>query len=229
MSFNLEEMVKIQNSTGGLLQRKARTMISLRLAELVPRVFLARSLPEKEYQKAMLNLVNIYTGLRNEARQYGARNHGHPSWASAAACESWLHSIMMGDENVAIVEEKVFDLISRPYKSKIKKSAAASIACSLAWKFLTEYERRSSWIKYAIHEVAKLLQEKSGGTAPSAQDIALTLMQAIHYIDYHSDAMNAHRRAIEAQINSWGSGTHFNLRRKDDYLDDAPYLEKFSK
>lgn len=230
MSFNLEEILKIEESTNGLFKQKSRTTISQRLSELVPKVFLARSLPEKEGQEAFIKLANTYTALRHDALESGARNSGHPLWASAAACESWIQSILMGDDDLAVIEGKVFDLICRPYKSKIRKSAAALIARDLSWQYFTKYKSASSWMIFANQEVTKLLQKECGATIPAAQDIALILKQAIHYIEYQSDAMIAHIEAMEAYRKAAESGIRLNFGGEiADYMNDSTYLGKFSK
>ena len=58
---------------------------------------------EEERDKALTQLMHEYQEQRHQALQAGASGFGDPSWASAAACEGWIHVQSMGedDERVA--------------------------------------------------------------------------------------------------------------------------------
>ena len=49
-----------------------------------------------------------------EAMRRGAHSYGHPSWAAAAACESWIQALAMEDpEDLPGVESLIAELASR--------------------------------------------------------------------------------------------------------------------
>ena len=54
-------------------------------------------------------LVNEATSARHSALQKGAQSHGHPLWASAAVCESWLHELVGGTEDSVFRVEAIID------------------------------------------------------------------------------------------------------------------------
>ena len=105
MSFNEEELLKIEKATSGILKKKARTFISNALSSLRPHVNKAVAKEEPEREEMLKALVNQATGLRQEAVRQGARSHSSPEWAAAAACESWLHELLLGNkEHLSCVE-----------------------------------------------------------------------------------------------------------------------------
>jgi len=105
MSFNEEELLKIEKATSGILKKKARTFISNALSSLRPHVNKAVAKEEPEREEMLKALVNQATGLRQEAVRQGARSHSSPEWAAAAACESWLHELLLGNkEHISCVE-----------------------------------------------------------------------------------------------------------------------------
>jgi hypothetical protein len=65
---------------------------------------------------------------------------------------------------------------------------------------------------------------------PTTQDVALILKQAMHYIQNQSAAIIYHIEAMEEYRQAAESGTLLNFGEDiADYMDDAPYLMKFSK
>ncbi|WP_158683975.1 hypothetical protein [Pseudoalteromonas sp. T1lg10] len=229
MNSNLEEIVKIEKATDGLFKKSARIAISQMLARLVPKVLLASALTDKESKVMLLDLANTYQDLRHQAFESGARNSSHPLWASAAVCESWVQAMLVGDKDLCAIEERVFYLINRPYKSKVRKSSAALIARGLAWENFTEYTSPGSWMRFALKEIDEQFSKQCPGMTPSEQDIALILKQAIHYVQFQSDAIQSHLHSMETYSTARKSGLHLNLSSAiSDYMNDAPYLEKFS-
>lgn len=114
MSFNEDELKKIQSKTSGWFKASARTAISRAISSYMPRVEAAKLLPEPEMKKALLVLVNQATKERHNALQGGANSYSNPSWAAAATVESWLHELMGGDpEGIKEVEAVIREMHSR--------------------------------------------------------------------------------------------------------------------
>ena len=105
MSFNEGELRKIEIATSGWLKKKARAAITQSIRAWRPRIEKAKLLPETQRKGELKGLVNEATAARNRALQNGANSHGHPEWAAAAVCESWLHELLGGSaESIARVE-----------------------------------------------------------------------------------------------------------------------------
>lgn len=114
MGFNEEELLKIEKATSGIFKKKARTFISNALSSLRPYVNEAIIKEETERKKMLKALVIQATALRQEALRQGARSHDHPEWAAAAACESWLHELLLGNnESIFRVENIIRRLEQR--------------------------------------------------------------------------------------------------------------------
>lgn len=114
MSFNEDELKKIQSKTSGWFKAEARTAISRAISSYKPKIEVAKLLPESERKKALLVLVNQATKERQNALQGGANSYSNPSWAAAATVESWLHELMGGDEaGISKVEAVVSELHTR--------------------------------------------------------------------------------------------------------------------
>lgn len=105
MSFNEEELKKIENATSGWFKKSARLEISQAISEWRPRIETAKQLPEDQRDAALKQLVNEATEARHRALQKGANSHGHPEWAATATCESWLRDWIGGTaDSIARVE-----------------------------------------------------------------------------------------------------------------------------
>ena len=114
MSFNEDELRKIDNATSGWMKKKARTKITQYIRSWRPRIEKAQKLPDGERQDELKRLVNEATTLRHQALQNGANSHGHPEWAAAAVCESWLHELVGGTaESIDRVESLIDKLENR--------------------------------------------------------------------------------------------------------------------
>ncbi len=107
MTFNEEELLKIEKATSGLFKKKARTFISNALSSLRPHINAALNKAEPEREEMLEALVNQATDLRQEAVRQGARSHSNPEWAAAAACESWLHELTLGNKESISRLEKI--------------------------------------------------------------------------------------------------------------------------
>ena len=97
MSFNEQELVKIQKATSGFFKKSARVAVAHALLDMRGKVDHAKQLSEDERKAALEELMNEATAARHEALQAGASSHSDPQWAAAAACESWLHELVGGN------------------------------------------------------------------------------------------------------------------------------------
>ena len=113
MSFNEEELLKIEKATSGIFRKKARTFVSNALSSLRPYVDEALAKEEPEREEMLKALVNRATGLRQEAVRQGAKSHSHPEWAAAASCESWLHELLLGNKQSISRVEKIIQRLEK--------------------------------------------------------------------------------------------------------------------
>lgn len=113
MSFNEEELREIESATSGWLKKSARRAISKAISELRPKIASAKQLPEEEQRDALKRLANEALEARHRAMESGASSAGHPKWAAAAACESWLLELITGKENSIASVEAVIDRLER--------------------------------------------------------------------------------------------------------------------
>ena len=114
MSFNEEELLKIKKATSGWFKKSARTALSQALSVMKPRIDAAKKLNDTERQAALNFLTNEAMAARHQALRSGANSHGHPQWAAAAACESWLHELVGGTpESIARAELLIAGLSNR--------------------------------------------------------------------------------------------------------------------
>jgi Tfp pilus assembly protein FimT len=70
---------------------------------------------DQEINAEMKRLLNTFSSARQQALDNGATDYGDPSWAEAAACESWVQALMANtDENeMARINHLVHELIDR--------------------------------------------------------------------------------------------------------------------
>jgi len=113
MSFNEDELNKIKKATSGLFKKSARVAVAHALLDMKDKINLAKQLNEREREDALKKLMNQATAARQQALQAGANSHGHPQWAAAAACESWLHELVGGDPAGIARVEAIIDELSR--------------------------------------------------------------------------------------------------------------------
>jgi 23S rRNA maturation mini-RNase III len=114
MSFHADELRKIQTATSGIFKGRARAAISTALQELKPKIDAVKRLQGEAQAAALRELMNEATAARQEAMRRGAHSYGHPSWAAAAACESWIQALAMEDpEDLPGVESLIAELASR--------------------------------------------------------------------------------------------------------------------
>ncbi len=105
MSFNEDELRKIESATSGWLKKKARTEITHSIDARRPIIEKAKALTGEQRQVELKRLVNEATAARHRALRNGANSFGHPEWAAAAVCESWLHELLVGSaESISRVE-----------------------------------------------------------------------------------------------------------------------------
>lgn len=111
MTYNEEELRKIQKAVSGIFKGTARRAVARALDKLAPKVERAKALSEDDREKAIRALMVEATDARHRALQLGANSYGHPEWAATAACESWLHELAQGDPSgIAAVEEVIDEL-----------------------------------------------------------------------------------------------------------------------
>ena len=114
MSFNEDELRKIEDATSGWFKKSARVAISQAISMLRPSIENVKQLPDEQRQAELKQLVNEATEARHRALQHGANSYGHPEWAATATCESWLHELVGGnEESIARVEAIVSRLERR--------------------------------------------------------------------------------------------------------------------
>lgn len=118
MDFNLGELNKIKKATSGIFKKSARRLIAHSLLEMKAQVDSIKQLNGVDREEALKDLLNEATEKRHQALQFGAHSYGHPEWAAAAACESWLLELFNGTpESIAGVEAIVEELAMRESSS----------------------------------------------------------------------------------------------------------------
>ena len=113
MSFNVDELSKIKSATSGWFKGSARRDIATALSNLSSLVKQAKRMPPEGRAAALKELVNNATAARHQALENGASSYGHAEWAAASVCETWLHALAGGDEDLERVEQLVEELRSR--------------------------------------------------------------------------------------------------------------------
>lgn len=114
MSFNKQELLRIQESTSGFFKSSARKKIASALNGLATHLESIRNLGEEDLKKELIRLMNAFAKERQAALSKGAKGYGDSDWAQAAACESWVQEILSGNpERLKEVEQIVSYLIER--------------------------------------------------------------------------------------------------------------------
>ena len=67
MSFNLEELEKIDQAISGLFRGSLREIVADSLASLAPKILHAISMPEEQSKEELVKLMNFYTATRKAA------------------------------------------------------------------------------------------------------------------------------------------------------------------
>lgn len=112
--FHEEQLITIKKATAGFFKKSARKNIARCLLNLKPRIDIAKKLGDTERQTALKDLLYEATAARHRALQSGANSFGHPQWAAAAACESWLLELLLGKpKSIARVEDLINELSMR--------------------------------------------------------------------------------------------------------------------
>lgn len=231
MAFNSDELIKIHQATDGIFKKKARRSISRALSNLTPKIILAKLLSPDEAHNEFKILVNEYTSLRQEAVNNGANSYGHFIWASATACESWLHGLLINDKNdLERVENSVKKLIERTHKPEITRSEAALAARGLAWEYFENGKLSEQSLLDAKSKLEKELNFVGNCVNITQEDWALILLQAIHFISFHEVSIKNHISALEAYHRVNKMGGHLNFGSDiANYINDIPCLTNFSK
>lgn len=112
--FNEEQLITIKKATSGLFKKSARKNIARSLLDLEPRINSAKKMGDTERRAALKDLLYEAMAARHQALQSGANSFGHPQWAAAAACESWLLELFFGTpDSIACVEVLINQLSMR--------------------------------------------------------------------------------------------------------------------
>ena len=100
MSFNENELLKIEKATSGFFKKTVRSSISEAISEFRPK------LPKDERGNVLNHLLKNAAHQRKKAILEGATSYGHSLLASKAVCESWLQELVFGtDDSISRVEE----------------------------------------------------------------------------------------------------------------------------
>ena len=231
MSFNVEELKKIERATEGLFCSKARRSIAESLARLVPNILLADAQASDARRSTLTWLVNEYTSLRHKALSNGARSYKDPEWSAVAACESWLQGLLL-DTDIAIAEINtiVVRLVSRAHAPRIRKASAALAARSLAWDYFKSDESMAEFIRRATAHLSEEITKAGDDENATVEDRALILLQALHFIRHHKDAIRQHITAMESYREPAERGIHLNFGGNiAAYITDTPYLKTYRK
>lgn len=114
MSRNEGDLLRIEEATSGFFKRSTRVLIAETLSDM--KVLLKQyDQEDANTREAKLKEFLAFTMSRRQiAVQAGAKSEGDKSWAVAAACESWLQSILMDSpEDSKRVETIIDRLINR--------------------------------------------------------------------------------------------------------------------
>lgn len=107
--FNYQELVKIKKATSA--SSKTKLKIADALHELTPEIEEAKKYHGEKRSEMLVDLVNQYTNLRQNALKNGASSHADPRWAVPAVCESWLHGLLIDSpEEISKIEAIITDL-----------------------------------------------------------------------------------------------------------------------
>jgi hypothetical protein len=115
VNFNEEELLKIEKATSGWLKKSDRKAISEAISALRPKIQLAQNILNQQQKHAeLVKLVDEATATRHRALHSGGNSYGHPAWAAAAVCESWLQELVLGTpESISRVENMINKLENR--------------------------------------------------------------------------------------------------------------------
>ena len=106
MSFNEDELLKIEKATSGLFRKTVRSAISEAISELRLKVEDTKKMSKDERGNVLNHLLKDAAYQRKKALLEGANSYKHPIWASKAVCESWLQELVFGtDDSISRVEE----------------------------------------------------------------------------------------------------------------------------
>ncbi len=114
MSFNEQELLKIKKATSRLFKRRTWAAVAASLVELKAKIASAKELNASDRDTELKRLMNEATSKRQAALRSGARSYGHTNWATAAACESWLHELVLGDsKSIARLEAVISEMLNQ--------------------------------------------------------------------------------------------------------------------
>jgi hypothetical protein len=114
VGFHEEQLITIKKATAGFFKKSSRKNIARYLLSFKLRIDAAKKLGDTERHAALKDLLYEATAARHQALLSGANSFGHPQWAAAAACESWLLELLLGNpKSIARVEDLINELSMR--------------------------------------------------------------------------------------------------------------------
>ena len=182
-------------------------------------------------RRSLSRCLNHYTAKRNAALHRGATTYSNAEWASSAACESWLQSRLLDSElDAKAAEDLVVDLIERGRRPRISRAIAALLARDIAWAHLKGIAEISSYYLNENSEFEELLARPGNPSNCTAQDKALILFQARHFIKYHTASIREHIASMNAYREAADKGILLYFGSEiASYIGDAPYLKSLEK
>lgn len=193
MSFNEEELKKIEQATTASSKQSARNAIAQAISEIRPKIENAKKLSEKQKKETLKKLVNKATAARHKALKDGANSYGHAKWAAAATCESWLHELLSGtSESITRIENLINKLEERSTVANNKNSYQKNISIEF-FDFSEEAFEIS-------HEIVSLREDinKNSGTFLS---VIKNLFREVDYNDYLLRAKDLNQRIKDLKSN----------------------------
>lgn len=114
MGFHQTELERIKRATGGLFKKQERNQVARALLGLLQHFQGMSKWPEEAIVEELSRLQDHYRRARHVALQNGAQGYGDGCWAAAAACESWVATLLSGtDQDKFLIDSMARDLIRR--------------------------------------------------------------------------------------------------------------------
>ena len=90
MSFHVEELQKIQESTEGFFRKNLRSEIAQKIRTFDHYVNQIKSADGAQREQLLKKYLEIAQGLRHSALAAGATSAKDPKWTATAVVESWI-------------------------------------------------------------------------------------------------------------------------------------------
>lgn len=109
MSFHVEELQKIQESTEGFFRKNLRSEIAQKIRTFDQYVSQIKSADGAQREQLIKKYLEITQGMRHSALALGATNAKDPKWAAASVVESWLCLLRSGNNTEISIGEKIIN------------------------------------------------------------------------------------------------------------------------